>query len=164
MADPNSDSNTKEVHKLNTLTQIPRLRSKNSIETSAFFLSRLRNRILAFKRSTKLRRRETRKNNLGGKWKRSTEGESIATVRHELLVGHDKADGADHVHGPSPRIWHHGLLLPRIHCYSSTEMRKRKSDGEHKHKHKHKHGVEQPAKSRRKQSRSQLCLRHNSRQ
>lgn len=35
---------------------------------------------------------------------KQTEGKGIATIRHELFIGHNKSDGADNVHSPCSHI------------------------------------------------------------
>lgn len=42
--------------------------------------------------------------------KAQTERESIAGGGHDLLIGHDDADGADDVHGPNTGIGHRAAL------------------------------------------------------
>jgi hypothetical protein len=51
----------------------------------------------------------------GGKEGRGTEGEGVAGGGHELLVGHDEADGADDVHRPRAHVGHRRRLLLRLH-------------------------------------------------
>lgn len=51
------------------------------------------------------------------KQRNRTEGESIAGGGHELLVGHDNADGAHDVHRPCTHIRHRPPLLLFLHLF-----------------------------------------------